>query len=294
MNGVYMTFKNYLYVFIIFIQYTSLSSTMELQKEGKSASTAEPLVTLINNDSETIKLPLSLALQSSILKLLYEEQPNEHEFPVGSLHYAQLHFIKKYLKDRATLSSDRLISNLTKMNLEQLSDGLNAANFLNIKSKKPIIAALTARLTCDTEIDNLFTKGTCSVSIPEELLHKIRKQYARYPMLSHWLAQAQILKHKGKLPSTSWKYPYGMDGIRYNSTGTKTAEWNKKKIAIRNLATHQVQWLSAHNDTINGLTWSPCGTKIASASEDQTIKIWDTTNQTCITTLPGYHASHLA
>ena len=41
--------------------------------------------------------------------------------------------------------------------------------------------------------------------------------------------------------------------------------------------THEIT-ITAHSDEVFSISWSPDGSKLASASEDNTIKIWNTTS----------------
>ena len=43
-----------------------------------------------------------------------------------------------------------------------------------------------------------------------------------------------------------------------------------------------------HNNTINGCAFSADGTRLASASYDATIKVWDVATATCLFTLTGH------
>ena len=49
-----------------------------------------------------------------------------------------------------------------------------------------------------------------------------------------------------------------------------------------------LQTLTGHTDIVNSASYSPDGTKIVSASDDGTIKIWDANTGTCLRTLTGH------
>ena len=264
---------------------------MELPESKEKLSDVERMITLINNDSDTIEIPFSLACKSTTIKNMTQIDGDENSFPVGFLSRAQLHFIKNYLIDLDTTSSSTLESKLAKMSLEQLTAGLKAINFLDIKPKKPLIKALTFCLLSAHERKKYLKKGSCSLDLPEEILERIRKQYAQYDVLNHWLIKAQLLKHNGKLPSTNWKYT-PTECLQYNPSGTKIAEvhYNAKSIALQDPTQYEgrrlAQWLSGHTDVITAISWSPCGTKLASAAKDHTIKIWDVNDQKCLASWP--------
>ncbi len=46
--------------------------------------------------------------------------------------------------------------------------------------------------------------------------------------------------------------------------------------------------LTHRNRRVWSVAWSPDGTKVASGSEDNTVKIWETSTGTCLSTLSGH------
>jgi WD40 repeat protein len=46
--------------------------------------------------------------------------------------------------------------------------------------------------------------------------------------------------------------------------------------------------LTHRNHRVWSVAWSPDGTKVASGSEDNTVKIWKTSTGTCVSTLSGH------
>ena len=46
--------------------------------------------------------------------------------------------------------------------------------------------------------------------------------------------------------------------------------------------------LQGHSSSVNSMSFSPDGTKVASGSNDNTVKLWDVTSGECLQTLEGH------
>ena len=46
--------------------------------------------------------------------------------------------------------------------------------------------------------------------------------------------------------------------------------------------------LQGHSSGVNSVSFSPDGTKVASGSDDETVKLWDVTSGECLQTLEGH------
>ena len=49
-----------------------------------------------------------------------------------------------------------------------------------------------------------------------------------------------------------------------------------------------LQTLEGHSDYVFSVSFSPDGTKVASGSDDMTVKLWDVTSGECLQTLEGH------
>ena len=52
-----------------------------------------------------------------------------------------------------------------------------------------------------------------------------------------------------------------------------------------------LQTLEGHSGSVRSVTFSPDGQRLASGSDDKTVKIWDTASGECVQTLEGYSNS---
>ena len=75
--------------------------------------------------------------------------------------------------------------------------------------------------------------------------------------------------------------------MRDPSAGTQIGEIKKK---ISNFLTlpELLRVLTHRNRRVWSVAWSPDGTKVASGSRDNTVKIWETSTGTCQSTLSGH------
>ena len=54
------------------------------------------------------------------------------------------------------------------------------------------------------------------------------------------------------------------------------------------MALQRLQTLEGHSHWVMSVSFSPDGTKVASGSEDNTVKLWDVTSGACLQTLEGH------
>lgn len=78
-----------------------------------------------------------------------------------------------------------------------------------------------------------------------------------------------------------------LEGLRPkgNDQDLRTFEWHYlRKLCLK---THRFT-LEGHNSTVDGIAYSPDGTKLASVSRDRTVKIWDAASGQLLATLVGH------
>lgn len=78
------------------------------------------------------------------------------------------------------------------------------------------------------------------------------------------------------------------DDLRFSPTGNELALVTGNLIEMRRVSDDALlRTLKGHTQSIYSLTYSPDGKNLATASRDQTVKIWNVTNGVLLQTLPG-------
>src|SRR5207247_580997 len=65
-------------------------------------------------------------------------------------------------------------------------------------------------------------------------------------------------------------------------------DWIKIKPAIQENWSSCLQTLEGHSSAVNSVAWSADSSLLASASHDQTVKIWDAKTGDCLQTIKGH------
>ena len=82
---------------------------------------------------------------------------------------------------------------------------------------------------------------------------------------------------------------FNLTDLNDRSAGTQIGEIKKKKSNFLTLPELLRVLTSSHrNRRVWSVAWSPDGTKLASGSEDKTVKIWNAKTGQCVSTLTGY------
>ncbi|MEO8953572.1 MAG: protein kinase [Ktedonobacteraceae bacterium] len=83
--------------------------------------------------------------------------------------------------------------------------------------------------------------------------------------------------HDSRVASIRWSPPVpGACGFRIATVGLDASGEKSSTIHVWDATTGTcITRYEAHTSAVNAVTWSPTGTRIASASDDQTVRIWD-------------------
>jgi len=102
---------------------------------------------------------------------------------------------------------------------------------------------------------------------------------------------AGIIRWKVKPQARRWcrqthKTTEAVHAVTVSPDGLRLAHAAGSKVVVRNLQTgFVVLQLSGHLDGLTSVSWNNDGTKLASGSMDQTVKLWDPSTGACLSTL---------
>jgi len=243
-----------------------------------SPASDRPYITLINSTDNTVDIPRDLACKCDVLKRMLDDSPQETILPVDQLSQDQLGFMKDYLMILDKGCADADITKLNGMSMEQLAEGLRAANFLDLKPKKPIVTALLAQTLSVPGYERYLQQGSYNLDLPEEMMRKIRKHYASSHVFRHWFTQAQRLKPDAQRTAVRRvcfsEFP-NIEKIQYSPDGKIIAQIQnsiprkgesfdgRTRVLLIHTDTHQTEFLRNSDGPIEDISWSPCSTRLA-------------------------------
>lgn len=74
-----------------------------------------------------------------------------------------------------------------------------------------------------------------------------------------------------------WQASGGPDAIAFSPDGQWLAFTDKEFVKVYDISGREVTRLRGHNGTVRALAWLPSGKQLATASNDQTVRLWDVT-----------------
>jgi WD40 repeat protein/serine/threonine protein kinase len=106
------------------------------------------------------------------------------------------------------------------------------------------------------------------------------------------VAEANLYVADVRLAHAEWKQPHleGVDKLlnahlpRAGDTDLRGWEWHY----VRSLCSREIATLRSHSSSIQSVAWSPDGQRLATASGDHTVKVWDAVKFQELATLRGH------
>ncbi|KAF2136035.1 uncharacterized protein K452DRAFT_354116, partial [Aplosporella prunicola CBS 121167] len=140
-----------------------------------------------------------------------------------------------------------------------------------------------------------MSKGIDSITKLEKLVQKTSNSVKLSKLIQD--ARRFIIYHKGVIKQSPLQ-AYA-SALLFSPEGSiirrlfkeEEPRWATIKPAVGNVWSACLQTLEGYSGSVRSVTFSPDSTRLASASGDKTVKIWDPTSGNCLQTLEGHSSS---
>lgn len=146
----------------------------------------------------------------------------------------------------------------------------------------------SSRLVClEYSVTHIWNTGPGdSFERSERMYHETRLPRT-YCVGHHWPSEGKTNDHVEKSwqvetnSGTQTLFRYATKA-RPSPDGKFCAVRNENAVEISDMNTDQVRTFEGHEERVNSISWSPDSSRLASASDDNTVRVWDVLSGECI------------
>lgn len=290
---------------LIFFFVTASSSAMEVEKLEIPSQACPHLPAINRDESNALKnslprhAPKPYLPASSITANMAKEALHTNDIRKILPHFdeyaLQYELLRPYLALAKLRPHEHAVHELEDQSLEQLCAIAEYANYLDIPALlKPLLAAIIAKIK-SPDLRAKILQGEQQIPLSIDLRHAIAPQCLSVQAKIEWLLRQryptsrraptyQLSNHAGETNEVL--------AATFDSTGTLLAAGNKvHTIDIWRMTedppVHEAHTPDAHQDWVTSLAFYDHDNRLASASDDAIIKIWDTRTHKCIKIIPN-------